>query len=67
MKKLFVMTLTFLIAGIVQAAQPEITMNIWPAKAPGETKELPPEADLTKDTDKLIVSWLPNHQSVQQA
>lgn len=54
MKKLFVMTLTFLIAGSVQAAKPEITMNIWPAKAPGETKELPPEADLTKDTDKLI-------------
>lgn len=30
------------------------TLNLWPGKAPGETKELPPEADQTKDTDKLI-------------
>jgi acetyl esterase/lipase len=35
------------------AATPTI-LNIWPGKPPGETKELPPEIDLTKDTDKLI-------------
>jgi acetyl esterase/lipase len=35
------------------AATPTI-LNIWPGKPPGETKELPPEVDLTKDTDKLI-------------
>ena len=35
------------------AATPTI-LNIWPWKPPGETKELPPEVDLTKDTDKLI-------------
>jgi len=35
------------------AAAPTI-LNIWPGKPPGETKELPPEVDLTKDTDKLI-------------
>jgi acetyl esterase/lipase len=29
-------------------------LNIWPGKPPGETKELPAEVDLTKDTDKLI-------------
>jgi len=29
-------------------------LNIWPGKPPGETKELPPEIDLTKDTDNLI-------------
>ncbi|HEY1107111.1 MAG TPA: alpha/beta hydrolase, partial [Opitutaceae bacterium] len=29
-------------------------LNVWPAKPPGETKELPPEADQTKDSDKLI-------------
>lgn len=29
-------------------------LNVWPAKAPGETKELPPEVDQTKDSDKLI-------------
>ena len=35
------------------AATPTI-LNIWPGKPPGETKDLPPEIDLTKDTDKLI-------------
>lgn len=35
------------------AANPTI-LNIWPGKPPGETKELPTEVDLTKDTDKLI-------------
>ncbi|MFN6049240.1 MAG: alpha/beta hydrolase, partial [Planctomycetia bacterium] len=54
MRNLIVISLTFLLVGSVQAAKPEITMNIWPAKAPGENKELPPEADITKDTDKLI-------------
>jgi acetyl esterase/lipase len=54
MRNLIVISLTFLLVGSVRAAKPEITMNIWPAKAPGENKELPPEADITKDTDKLI-------------
>jgi len=37
------------------AATPTPTiLNIWPGKPPGETKELPAEVDLTKDTDKLI-------------
>jgi len=35
------------------AAIPTI-LNIWPGKPPGETKELPAEVDLTKDTDNLI-------------
>ena len=35
------------------AAEP-ITLNVWPSKPPGETKELPPEADQTKPEDKLI-------------
>lgn len=35
------------------AAEP-VVLNVWPAKPPGETKELPPEADLTKPDDKLI-------------
>lgn len=29
-------------------------LSLWPAKAPGETKELPPEADTTKPTDKPV-------------
>lgn len=36
-----------------QAADP-ITVNVWPGKPPGETKELPPEADQTKPSDPLI-------------
>ena len=35
------------------AAEP-LVLNLWPATPPGDTATLPPEADLTKDTDKLI-------------
>jgi len=35
------------------AAEPVI-LNLWPDRPPGDTKELPPEADQTKPTDKLI-------------
>lgn len=35
------------------AAEPQ-TINVWPGRAPGETKELPPEVDQTKPSDKLI-------------
>ena len=35
------------------AAEP-LVLNVWPATPPGDTATLPPEADLTKDTDKLI-------------
>jgi acetyl esterase/lipase len=35
------------------AAEP-VVLNLWPGKPPGEAKELPPEADTTKDTDRLI-------------
>ncbi len=37
-----------------RAEEPATTLNLWPGKPPGETKELPPEADTTKDTDNLI-------------
>jgi acetyl esterase/lipase len=36
-----------------RAADP-VTINVWPDKPPGETKELPPEADQTKPEDKFI-------------
>ena len=39
--------------GIGQAAEP-LVMNLWPNSPPGETKELPPEADQTKPDDQLI-------------
>jgi acetyl esterase/lipase len=35
------------------AGEPE-TIALWPGEPPGETKELPPEADTTKPTDQLI-------------
>ena len=31
-----------------------LILNLWPGIPPGDTVTLPPEADLTKDTDKLI-------------
>ncbi len=37
----------------VHANEPTV-LNIWPGKAPGETKELPPEVDKTKPEDRLI-------------
>lgn len=43
--------------GIIASAslgETPTVLNIWPEKPPGETKELPAEVDLTKDTDKLI-------------
>jgi acetyl esterase/lipase len=35
------------------AADPMV-VDLWPAKPPGDTKELPPEADQTKPEDRLI-------------
>ena len=35
------------------AAEPTV-VNIWPGKAPGETKELPPEQNLWKAEDKFV-------------
>jgi acetyl esterase/lipase len=37
-----------------RAAEAPLVLNLWPAKPPGETRDFPPEADQTKDTDKLI-------------
>lgn len=35
------------------AAEPTV-VNLWPGKAPGEVKELPPEQDINKPTDKPV-------------
>ncbi len=35
------------------AAEPTV-INVWPLKAPGENKDLPPEANQSKPTDPLI-------------
>ncbi len=53
--KLFILLLlsAFALSAAVTAAEP-LVLNVWPATPPGDTATLPPEADLTKDTDKLI-------------
>lgn len=33
----------FLFAGMASAGEPVATVNLWPGKPPGETKDLPPE------------------------
>jgi len=43
-----------LLAGPALGAAEPLVLNVWPGAAPGETKPLPPEADLTKDSDPLI-------------
>jgi acetyl esterase/lipase len=43
------------LASGVFAAEP-VVLDVWPERPPGETAELPPEADLTKLEDKLIAS-----------
>jgi acetyl esterase/lipase len=45
--------LLFCFARASLAEEPEV-VNLWPGKAPGETKELPPEENLTKPEDKLV-------------
>ena len=44
----------FAVAVFAASATEPVTLNLWPGTPPGETKQLPPEADQTKDTDKLI-------------
>lgn len=40
--------------GATACAGDPIVLDVWPGKAPGESQELPAEADLTKPEDKLI-------------
>jgi acetyl esterase/lipase len=35
-------------------AEDPVVLNLWPGKPPGETRDLPPEADQTKPEDRLI-------------
>ena len=54
MNRLPMIVLMAAISGSVASAAEPIAINVWPGKPPGETKELPPEADQTKPEDKLI-------------
>jgi acetyl esterase/lipase len=43
----------FALVSLTHSAEPTV-VNLWPGKAPGETKELPPEQDVNKPTDKPV-------------
>jgi acetyl esterase/lipase len=47
------LAIAFVAPAILFAADPQ-PINIWPGKAPGEVKELPPEQDVNKPTDNLV-------------
>jgi acetyl esterase/lipase len=48
------LALLALSTGSLGLAGEPVTINLWPGKPPGETKELPPEADQTRPEDNLI-------------
>tara|TARA_R110002072_G_scaffold13481_2_gene56926 strand:- start:154219 stop:155136 length:918 start_codon:yes stop_codon:yes gene_type:complete len=52
-RKLFFTLLVFSTCASTRGGEP-IVVNLWPGIPPGETKELPPEADMTRADDKLI-------------
>ena len=52
-QRLFFALLVFSTCTSTRAEEP-IVVDLWPGKPPGETKELPPEVDMTKPDDKLI-------------
>ena len=54
MKPLPLFALLIALGGSFAFGAESLTLNVWPGKPPGETKELPPEADQTKPQDRLI-------------
>lgn len=51
--RLILLVATLGVAVSTFAAEPK-PFALWPGKAPGETKELPPEGDMTKPTDRPV-------------
>lgn len=54
MKPLLILACLAALSGSAVFGAEPLTINVWPGKPPGDTKELPPEADLTKPEDRLI-------------
>lgn len=55
MRTLFAVVVAWIAAGAnLLAAEPAAVLNVWPGKPPGEVKELPPEQDVNKPTDKPV-------------
>ena len=48
------LAIAFLILPLAATAAEPTIIDLWPGKPPGETKELPPEADINKPTDGLV-------------
>ncbi len=54
MKLLPLFALLTIICGSIGFGAEPLTINVWPGKPPGDSIELPPEADQTKPQDRLI-------------
>ncbi|MFT5322936.1 MAG: acetyl esterase/lipase [Planctomycetaceae bacterium] len=52
--RVLLLFLALTVSGSRSFAGEPLVLDLWPGTPPGETKELPPEADLTKPDDKLI-------------
>jgi acetyl esterase/lipase len=52
--KTLLLSAAMALTGVAASGAEPITLDVWPGKPPGEDKALPPEADQTKDSDKLI-------------
>lgn len=53
-RRILLPALLGLLAAPLFAVEPAVVLDVWPGPPPGESKTLPPEADQTKDSDKLI-------------
>lgn len=51
--RVFASVVLLCLGAAASAAEPTI-LDLWPGKPPGETKELPPEADVNKATDPPV-------------
>lgn len=51
--RVFASALLLCLGAAASAAEPTV-IDLWPGKPPGETKELPPEADVNKATDPPV-------------
>ena len=54
LRRTFLATILFSAAAATGFATVSNPIPLWPAKAPGDTAELPPEADMTKATDRPV-------------
>jgi acetyl esterase/lipase len=56
-----------LLASVSRAADPAVVLDLWPGKAPGETKDLPPEGLMPPQRGQMEVKRLANVSTPQLA